>query len=61
MPPAARSKKAQYRLGPETDRQIAELAAILGGPLGPATDTAVVRECVRRVHESETKTKEKRR
>ncbi len=55
------TKKSQYRLGEATDRRIAELAAILGGPVRPLTDTDVVRECVRRVYESETKTKEKRR
>ena len=54
-------KRSQYRLGEDTLSQIAELAALLGGPIRPATDTDVVRECVRRVHESEIKTKEKRR
>ncbi len=56
-----RSKKSQYRLGSETDRRVAELAVILGGPVRPLTETDVVRECVRRVHFEEAKKKEKRR
>jgi hypothetical protein len=49
------------RLDPDTRRRLTELAAIMG-PIKPLTLTDVVRECVRRVHLSETsKTKEKRR
>ncbi len=57
----SQGKKSQYRLGDETTRQITELAAILGGPVRPLTETDVVRECVRRVHSEETQKKEKRR
>jgi hypothetical protein len=46
------------RTDPDTVRRLVELAAIMG-PVKPLTKSDVVRECVRRVHESETK--EKRR
>ena len=49
------------RLDPDTRRRLHELAVIMG-PIKPLTTSDVVRECVRRVHETETtKTKEKRR
>jgi hypothetical protein len=50
------------RPDPDTVRRLKELAAIMG-PVKPLTNSDVVRECVRRVHETETstKTKEKRR
>ena len=47
------------RLDRDTGRRLTELAAIMG-PVKPLTISDVVRECVRRVHEAETK-KEKRR
>ena len=54
------TRKRQYRLGDLTMRQIAELAAKLGGPVRPLTETDVVRECVRRIHGMEIQ-KDKRR
>jgi hypothetical protein len=54
------ANQLNIRPDPDTLRRIAELAAIMG-PVKPLTKSDVVRECVRRVHESECKTKEKRR
>ena len=48
------------RLETETLERIDFLAA-KWSPVKPLTATDVVRECVRRVHEAEIKTKEKRR
>ncbi len=48
------------RLDPDTRRRMKELAVVMG-PVKPLTISDVVRECVRRVHEIDTKTKEKRR
>ncbi len=53
------TRKRQYRLGDSIERQIAELAVKLGGPVRPLTEVDVVKECVRRVHSQEVK-KEKR-
>ncbi len=48
------------RLDPDTRRRMKELAVVMG-PVKPLTISDVVRECVRRVHESDIKTKEKQR
>ena len=49
-------------LDPVTRRRLTELAERMGGLVKPLPISDVVRECVRRVHESEvSKTKEKRR
>ena len=55
MPP-----QITMRSDEDTLRRIAELARIMG-PVAPLTRSDVLRECVRRVHEIETKKKEKRR
>ena len=55
MPP-----QITMRSDEDTLRRIAELAKIMG-PVAPLTRSDVLRECVRRVHEIETKKKEKRR
>ncbi len=47
------------RLDPDTRLRMKELAVVMG-PVKPLTISDVVRECVRRVHESDIKTKEKR-
>lgn len=44
----------------ETHARIRELAA-LWSPVRPLPLAAVIRECVRRIHETETQKKEKRR
>ena len=54
------TRKRQYRLGDQTMRQVAELAAKLGGPVRPLSESDVVRECVRRIHGMEIQ-KDKRR
>ncbi len=48
------------RFDAETKARVTELAA-RWSPVKPLTASDVVRECVRRVHEVETKTKERRR
>ncbi len=54
-----KTARIAFRLSPETDRQIAELAARWMG-LTPPSRADVVAECVKRVHLEETK-KERRR
>ncbi len=56
-----KTEKKSLRLTVETVQQAGELARLFGGPVRPLTETDVVRECVRRVHELETHKKEKRR
>ena len=55
MPP-----QITLRPDPDTLKRLDDLASIMG-PVVPLTRSDVIRECVRRVHETETKTKEKRR
>ncbi len=57
MPP-----QITLRPDPDTLKRLEDLGSILG-PVVPLTRSDVIRECVRRVHETETKakTKEKRR
>ena len=52
--------QTNMRLDEITRDKLAELA-MKWSPVKPLTMTAVVRECVRRVHESETRKQEKRR
>jgi len=52
--------QTNMRLDEETKARLAELGRTWS-PVKPLNASDVVRECVRRVHESETKTKEKRR
>jgi len=55
------SFQTNMRLDPETREKIVKLSCIWGNPVNYEcmTMTDVVRECVRRVHETETKTKER--
>ena len=51
--------QTNMRLDDDTRTKI-DWLSVCWGPVKPLTVADVVRECMRRVHQSETKTKEKR-
>ncbi len=56
-----KTERKSFRQTAETVRQAEELARLFGGPVRPLSLADVVATCVARIHEVETKKKEKQR